>query len=301
MVRYLRQTPDAAAVLGIFENHGDVGTVSKSGSVTFDDGAKSYTLTGSGENMWSTRDAFHYVWKKASGDVALAADISFKGAGKEPHRKACLIIRQSLDADSAYVDAALHGDGLTSLQFREAKGAATHEVQANVLAPLRLRIEKIGKYARMYLGSDDKEPSFSGAAVRLTLEEPFYVGLGVCAHNNDAIETADFSHVELAAPLAVSSSARRSCTARSKPRRSHRPIAVSFTSRPPGSKHPTGCTTVPRSSITATDGSYACPRQGARRRPSTPALPFAATMIMAFHRMATCWRSATSRRGAGSL
>ena len=45
------------------------------------------------------------------------------------------MIRQSLDADSAYVDVALHGDGLTSLQFRDAKGAATHEVQANVSAP----------------------------------------------------------------------------------------------------------------------------------------------------------------------
>ena len=48
------------------------------------------------------------------------------------------MIRQSLDADSAYVDVALHGDGLTSLQFRDAKGAATHEVQANVAAPERL-------------------------------------------------------------------------------------------------------------------------------------------------------------------
>ena len=56
------------------------------------------------------------------------------------------MIRQSLDADSAYVDVALHGDGLTSLQFREAKGAATHEVQANVVGPARLRLEKRGKY-----------------------------------------------------------------------------------------------------------------------------------------------------------
>ena len=59
------------------------------------------------------------------------------------------MIRQSLDADSAYVDVALHGDGLTSLQFREAKGAATHEVQANVSAPSRVRLEKRGKYVHM--------------------------------------------------------------------------------------------------------------------------------------------------------
>src|SRR5689334_8111065 len=126
---------ETAMSIGIFENHTDVGTVLHPGSVEFDPARGSYTVAGSGENMWCTQDAFHYVWKKAAGDLSLTADVSFLGTGKEPHRKACLVIRQSLDADSAYVDAALHGDGLTSLQFREARGATTHEVQANVTAP----------------------------------------------------------------------------------------------------------------------------------------------------------------------
>jgi hypothetical protein len=187
----------AVPPLGIFENHADVGTVLHPGSVNFDADAKRYTVAGSGENMWAARDAFHYVWKKASGDVALAADISFIGKGKEAHRKACLVIRQDLDADSVYVDAALHGDGLTSLQFRTAKGAATHEVQANVSAPVRLRIEKRGKYALLYIAGKGEETHFSGAAVRMTLNDPFYVGLGVCAHNKDVTEKADFSNVRL--------------------------------------------------------------------------------------------------------
>src|SRR2546421_6843483 len=118
-----------AQPLGIFEQHGDVGAVLHGGSVTFDPKTRQYRVAGSGDNMWFARDAFHYVWKKISGDVALTANVSWVGAGREPHRKACLIIRQSLDADAAYVDAALHGDGLTSLQFREARGAATHEIQ----------------------------------------------------------------------------------------------------------------------------------------------------------------------------
>ena len=118
-----------------------------------------YTVTGSGENMWQARDAFHFVWKQASGDLAVTADVSFPAAGTEPHRKACVMIRQSLDAGSAYVDAALHGDGLTSLQFREAQGAATHEVQANVSAPKRLRIEKRGKYVlEQILGTPPPPP-----------------------------------------------------------------------------------------------------------------------------------------------
>jgi TolB protein len=192
---------EAADPLGIFENHADVGTVLHPGSVAFDKEARSYTVAGSGENMWAAKDAFHYVWKKASADIALTAEIAIVGNGKDPHRKACLMIRQSLDADAAYVDAALHGDGLTSLQFREAKGAATHEVQANVSAPSRLRIEKRGKYALLFLAAKGEDLRFSGAAVRLALDEPFYVGIGVCAHDKDTTETAVFSNVELTSDL----------------------------------------------------------------------------------------------------
>jgi hypothetical protein len=194
----------AVASVGIFADQGDVGSVLHAGTAVFDPEARTYTVTGSGDNMWAARDAFHFVWKQAAGDLALTADINFPGTGKEAHRKACLLIRQSLDVDAAYADAALHGDGLTSLQFREAKGAATHEVQANVLAPGRLRLEKRGKYVLLYLGIKGEALRFSGAAVRLPFEEPFYIGLGVCAHNKDVIEKAVFANVELTAPLPAS-------------------------------------------------------------------------------------------------
>ena len=178
-----------------------MGEVLHRGLATVDAAARAYTVSGSGENMWLGKDAFHYAWRQASGDLALSADVAFIGTGTEPHRKACLMFRQSLDADSAYVDVALHGDGLTSLQFREERGAATHEVQANVRPPERLRIEKRGKYSVMYLGHEGEEPRFSGAAVRISLQDPFYVGIGVCSHNKDVTESAIFSKVELTSPL----------------------------------------------------------------------------------------------------
>ena len=186
--------------VGLFEGHGDVGVVLHPGSAALDAGGRSYSLAGSGENMWFKQDAFHFAWKKATGDLALASDVAFVGKGVDPHRKACLMIRQSLDADSAYVDVAIHGDGLTSLQFRESKGATTHEVQANITGPRRLRIEKRGAYVRAFLATGGGEPVYSGAAVRITLQDPFYVGLGVCSHNKDVTEAATFSDVELASP-----------------------------------------------------------------------------------------------------
>jgi TolB protein len=129
--------------------------------------------------------------------VTLAADIVFEGQGGEPHRKACLLIRQNLDADSAYADAALHGDGLTSLQYRGAKGERTYEIRSGVTGPKRLRIEKRGRYVSMSIAYDDGAMRPAGGSFPLDLTEPFYIGLGVCAHNNERLEKAVFSNVEI--------------------------------------------------------------------------------------------------------
>jgi Tol biopolymer transport system component len=58
-----------------------------------------------------------------------------------------------------------------------------------------------GEYALLYLAATGEDLKFSGAAVRLALEGPVYVGLGVCSHEKDVSETAKFSNVEVATKL----------------------------------------------------------------------------------------------------
>lgn len=203
----LAPTPSVAenaAPLGLFENHGDIGTVLHPGSAEYDASRKTYTIAGSGEDLWLAEDDFQFVWKKVSGDVALTADISFVGSGGNAHRKAVLMVRQSLDTDSAYADAALHGDGLTSLQYRDEKGGGTHEIQSNISAPKRLRLEKRGDYVYLWLAAEGAELKPAGAAMRVALGGNFYVGIGVCSHDKDVVEKAVFSNVNLE-PLAYSS------------------------------------------------------------------------------------------------
>jgi TolB protein len=159
-------------------------------------------VSGSGENMWLGTDAFHFVWKKASGDVSLTADISFANSGGNAHKKAVLMVRQSLDADSVYADVALHGNGMTALQYRDEKGALTREVQSNLSAPARLRIVKQGDFVYLWLADAGGEFKVAGASVRLPLQGTFYVGIGVCSHDKDAIEKAAFSRVDLTTPPA---------------------------------------------------------------------------------------------------
>ena len=190
--------------IGIFEDHSDVGTVLHPGSVDYDRAKQAYTISGSGENMWFAADAFQFVWKKMSGDVTLTADISFLTKTGNEHKKAALMLRQSLDADSVYADIALHASGLTSLQFRDEKGAITREIQSNLSAPKRLRITKRGDYVYMSLGDTDLKAA--GGWIRIPLQGPFYVGLGVCSHDKDVVEQAVFSNVELTQPVTASAS-----------------------------------------------------------------------------------------------
>jgi TolB protein len=189
-------TAITAAGVGIFDSDGSVGDTPKKGSVEYNAAAGEYRITGGGANIWASIDAFHFVWKRLSGDVTLTADVQFSGAGAAAHRKAVLMVRQGLEPDSPYADVALHGDGLTSLQFRPTTGAITQEIRSPVTAPVRIRIERRGEQFTIYAGKPGEELKSTGTAI-VSLKDPVFVGLGVCSHNADNLETAVFSNVKL--------------------------------------------------------------------------------------------------------
>ncbi len=160
-------------------------------------GGSAYEITGGGENMWFTNDAFHFTWTRVEGDFSLSAAVTWPDTEGHAHRKGCLMVRQSLDPDAACVYVAVHGDGLTSLQYREAKGAMTREIQYAQAAPVRVGLTRQGNtfFASAGIGGQPLQPS--GAFMRLPFDGPVYVGLGVCSHNDQALATARFSGIEL--------------------------------------------------------------------------------------------------------
>lgn len=188
-----------SASLGDFEGQSDVGQTLHSGSAEYDPSSKVYTVSGSGDNMWFATDEFHFVWKKVEvQDVSLTANISILSAEGNNHRKGVLMIRQSLDTDSAYVDAARHGDGLTSLQYREVQGAVTHEIESSVSGPAKLRIEKQGDRFYLWIANQNEELKFAGGSARVEMHAPFYVGIGVTAHDKNTVAKVAFENVVLA-------------------------------------------------------------------------------------------------------
>lgn len=190
--------------LGIFEGQADIGPVQRAGSIKFEPARNTYEISGGGDNMWFTNDAFHYVWQRLSGDFLLQAAVAWLGTNGNPHRKACLMVRQSLAPDSAYVDVAVHGNGLLSLQFREHPGDMTHEIQARQPAgaadakrTTRVGLERQGHTFFLTVPGPNGSTVAHGAFMQMNLADPVYVGLGVCAHDAQGLETARFADVHL--------------------------------------------------------------------------------------------------------
>jgi len=183
--------------LGIFESEGSVGATPPGCAAHYDPARGEYRITGGGANVWGTTDAFYFVWKKVSGDVTLAADVQWVGTSATEHRKAVLMIRQSLDPGSPYADAVSHGNGLTSLQFRGAPNEQTYQVVTQVDGPVRLRLVRQGSRFTMFAGKPNEDLKPTGPVEFIGLKDPVYVGLGVCSHVATTLETAIFSNVSI--------------------------------------------------------------------------------------------------------
>jgi regulation of enolase protein 1 (concanavalin A-like superfamily) len=181
----------------IFSKQTDIGEVAKRGPEAFSSKTGEYTITGGGANIWGTNDAFHFAWREISGDFTLTANIRFNSTNGNPHRKACLMVRQSLAPGSAYADVAVHGEGLTSLQYRSADNDVTHEIRSEVSAPTRVRLEKRGDYFSIWAAAPGEPLRLDGGYLRLPMKGNVYLGLAVCAHDNSAVSQAIFSDVEL--------------------------------------------------------------------------------------------------------
>ena len=101
----LARTASAQQGVGDFTGHGDVGTVTRPGSASYDSTTGVYQLSGSGANVWAARDAFHYAWRKMKGDFILTARGQLVGKGVDPHRKFGWMIRSSLDSAAVHATA----------------------------------------------------------------------------------------------------------------------------------------------------------------------------------------------------
>ena len=190
----------AQSPVGVFTTHGDVGRAN--GSASYDPKQQTYLVAGSGQNMWGTRDDFHFVWKRISGNFLLSTRARFIGAGVEEHRKIGWTIRPSLNPASAHVTAALHGNGLMSLQLRRQTGGITEEARSSDSLPDADAVIQLERRDGDYLMSVAQfgDTLVTQRLSNISLPDTVYVGLFVCSHNAAVTERATFRDVRITTP-----------------------------------------------------------------------------------------------------
>ena len=189
--------------IGIFDGQADVGSAVVPGSASFDSGTGQYTIHSAGYNIWYTRDEFRLLWKKMSGDVSLAADVSFPEPNGYGDRKAVLIIRQGLEDDAREAMIGEHGTGMIHLAERAEKGASISDMQyrfgggLNGVLAKRIGIEKQGDSVAIFVSVKGEPMHQFGPPITLHFDEPFYVGIGFCSHLPASVDSAVLSNVTL--------------------------------------------------------------------------------------------------------
>jgi len=157
--------------------------------------AGTYTMTGSGVDIWGTADEFHFAFKEVSGAAKIIAEVVSLD-NTDPFAKAGVMIRDTLDADSAYVGVFITPENGVRFQYRNDAGAVTErDFAEGVTAPQWVRLERTsGGLIRAYYSADGSSwDRFSLTQVSATM--PIYVGLAVTSHNAELTCQATFSNV----------------------------------------------------------------------------------------------------------
>jgi hypothetical protein len=185
--------------IGIFQAQSDIGAALVPGSANYDSATKRYTINSAGYNVWYSRDEFRYLWRRMSGDVSLAGDVTFPNPEGYGDRKAMLVIRQNLEDDSKEAVVAEHGTGMIHLaQRREANALMTdQQFRFGGTMAKRIGMEKHGDVIALFVSLEGEPIHQFGPPITLQFEDPFYAGIGFCSHLPDKSDTAVFSNVIL--------------------------------------------------------------------------------------------------------
>jgi len=113
---------------------------SATGSATTD--GTTYTVTGSGSDIWGTSDNFFYVATVLNAAEVITARVRTLG-NTDAWAKAGVMIRESLDANSKHADAIVSPSKGIAFQYRAATGGASASAaQFSGSAPIWLRVRR---------------------------------------------------------------------------------------------------------------------------------------------------------------
>src|ERR1017187_9510436 len=157
-----------------------------------------FTITGSGEDIQGTADAFEFLCQPLTNDGQIMARVTSL-AGADPRAEAGVMIRESLDAGSTH--AFLRVNANTNVVFRRrlATNAPNNYSIDTAFAPTNhswLRLMRMGNNFVAHCSTNGVNWEYVWFTT-INMSNQVQVGLAVTAHNNELYATGTFDNVSV--------------------------------------------------------------------------------------------------------
>jgi regulation of enolase protein 1 (concanavalin A-like superfamily) len=174
----------------------DIGSVGLAGSASYSSGT--FTVSGSGADIWGTADAFHFVHQSLTGDGEIRARVTAV-QNTDPWAKAGVMIRESFAANSKHGMMVLSpANGLAFQRRTSTGGSSTNTGGAAAVAPIWVRVARSGSTLTAYSSTNGSSWTTVGSDT-ISMSNTVQIGLAVTAHNNAALNTSTFDNVTVSA------------------------------------------------------------------------------------------------------
>jgi hypothetical protein len=176
----------------------DVGNPALAGGQSLIGG--SWTVQGSGYDIWNGTDQFHYAWQSLTGDGSLSAHLTFQ-INSSAWAKAGVMLRASTDPGAPFYALFVTPVNGMVVDYRASQGANAAQAAPALSGgvPAYVRVARAGGTFSAYTSSNGITWTLvPGSSVNLTVSQTLLVGLAVTAHNGGALSTAAFDSVSRA-------------------------------------------------------------------------------------------------------
>lgn len=174
----------------------DIGAPGQAGFADFD--GSNVVVAGSGSDIFSTSDQFHFASQTMIGDATIVTRIDGM-TDTGTFAKSGIMIRADDTPSSGYAFLFANPGQGAGFEYRAADGAEAAAVgnQPTATIPRWLKLVREGDLFRGYHSADGTTWSQIGSGQAIEMNPTVHVGLAVTANNNNARNRSTFSHVAL--------------------------------------------------------------------------------------------------------
>jgi uncharacterized repeat protein (TIGR03806 family) len=178
----------------------NIGAVGAAGSYAVSN--NSFTVLGSGADIWNTNDEFYFVYRTLTGDGEITAQVASVTNTNE-WTKAGVMLRESLAANSRFALMCVTPGKGAAFNYRSSTGGSAGPSNSGDLttkAPYWVRVTRQGTSVSGYLSPDGVNWTLRRSVTLSNLSSTLYVGLALTSHLDGTLATAVFNNPAIVTP-----------------------------------------------------------------------------------------------------